>query len=93
MVNMVKRLLLVLFTLGGLNIQSQTDSLSAESKPSFHEELPPALGEAFRPTIGLGTGMLSFWGDVNKGRAQAPWNAKSAFDLSVSQPLNKYLYE
>ena len=83
---MLKRLLLFLCICAGLNSQSQTDSTS------YQEELPPALGEAFRPTIGFGTGMLSFYGDLYKNHLQSPWNSRLAYDLTVSQPLSKSLY-
>lgn len=43
------------------------------------------------PTIGLGTGMFSFYGDLYNKHFQAPMVSRLAFDLSVSQPINEYL--
>ncbi len=43
------------------------------------------------PTIGLGTGMFSFYGDLYNKHFQAPMVSRLAFDLSVSQPIQDYL--
>lgn len=43
------------------------------------------------PTIGLGTGMFSFYGDLYNKHFQAPMVSRLAFDLSVSQPIKDYL--
>ena len=62
---------------------SNTSSASAEikSKPEF----------AINPTIGLGTGMFSFYGDVYAKHFQAPMVSRIGFELSVSQKLTDYL--
>ncbi len=86
---MIKRLLLLLCIITGMAVKAQRDSLPHNDSG---EPLPPALGEAFKPTIGLGTGVLSFWGDLNGGKAQSPWTSRIAYDLTLSQPLNHYLF-
>jgi hypothetical protein len=50
----------------------------------------------FKPKISLGTGMMSFIGDINsnhlsKGHYQAPWTSRVGFDLNISHRLNRYL--
>ena len=45
----------------------------------------------FKPKIALGTGMLSFYGDLYSKHYQAPWVSRVGFDLNVSHRLNRYL--
>lgn len=43
------------------------------------------------PTIGLGAGVFSFYGDLYRKKFQAPMVSRVAYDLSVSQPVTDYL--
>lgn len=43
------------------------------------------------PTIGVGTGMFSFYGDIYTKHFQAPSVSRMAYDLTLSQRLNDYL--
>ena len=43
------------------------------------------------PTIGLGTGMFSFYGDLYNKHFQAPMVSRLAYDLTLSQRLCDYL--
>jgi hypothetical protein len=45
----------------------------------------------FKPKISLGTGMLSFYGDLYGKHYQAPWVSRVGYDLNVSHRLNRYL--
>lgn len=45
----------------------------------------------FKPKIALGTGMLSFYGDLYTKHYQAPWTSRIGYDLNVSHRLNRYL--
>jgi hypothetical protein len=45
----------------------------------------------FKPKISLGTGMLSFYGDLYSKHYQAPWVSRVGYDLNVSHRLNRYL--
>ena len=46
----------------------------------------------FRPTIGLGVGMLTFYGDVGKNhRFYHPTVSRVGYELKVSNPLTPYL--
>lgn len=45
----------------------------------------------FKPKVALGTGMLSFYGDLYSKHYQAPWTARIGYDLNVSHRLNRYL--
>ena len=51
----------------------------------------PTLGEDFRPKVSLGTGMLSFYGDLYSKHYQVPWTARIGYDLNISHRLNRYL--
>jgi cell division septation protein DedD len=45
----------------------------------------------FKPKVSLGTGMLSFYGDLYGKHYQAPWTSRVGYDLNVSHRLNRYL--
>jgi hypothetical protein len=70
-------------------LKAQSDSLAQKSPNTSTNNLPPALGEVFKPKISLGAGMLSFHGDLYAKKFQAPWTAKIGYDLNVSQRLFK----
>ncbi len=48
---------------------------------------PPVLGEVFKPTIGIGAGNLSFFGDLYSKHFQPPMLSRFAYELTISQPL------
>jgi hypothetical protein len=52
---------------------------------------PQNLLPVFKPKVSLGTGMLSFYGDLYNKHYQAPWTARVGFDLNVSHRLTRYL--
>jgi len=45
----------------------------------------------FKPTIGLGTGMFSFYGDVYRKNLASFQTARIGYDLSIHQTLTPYL--
>lgn len=45
----------------------------------------------FKPTIGLGTGMFSFFGDMYQKHFQSPQVSRIGYELNVTQALNSYL--
>ncbi len=45
----------------------------------------------FKPTIGLGTGMFSFFGDMYLKHFQSPQVSRVGYELNVSQSINSYL--
>jgi hypothetical protein len=45
----------------------------------------------FKPTIGLGTGMFSFFGDIYQKHFQSPQVSRIGYELNVSQAINSYL--
>lgn len=52
----------------------------------------PPSGVVFKPTIGLGTGMFTFYGDITKGqKTNLPIVSRIGYDLRVTQPLTDYL--
>lgn len=66
-----------------------SDTLSKQKKET--NQNPPALGDVFKPKISLGTGMLSFHGDLYAKHYQAPWTGRIGYDLNISQRLFKSL--
>ena len=78
--------ILVLF----LSIGSYCYSQKTEKKPK--DDTQKSLAEfVFKPTIGLGTGMLSFYGDIYDKHFQAPMVSHIGYELNVAQPINDYL--
>lgn len=85
----------LLFLLISSVLLSQSDEKSVPdttATPIFEkiEEKKPD-GFIFKPAIGLGTGMFSFYGDLYEKNFQAPMVSRIGYDLNVSQHLNDYL--
>ena len=97
---MLKKIILIVFVLNCSFIKAQTDTSAtklvipakkdtlAKSEKETTSE-PPALGDVFKPKISLGVGMLSFHGDLYANHYQAPWTARVAYDLNISQRLSR----
>lgn len=63
--------------------------LSFQTAVSAQEEEDTIV---FKPTIGLGVGMMTFYGDVSKGqKANNPLVSKVGFDLRITQKLTHFL--
>lgn len=45
--------------------------------------------KAFTPTIGLGTGFIGFYGDLNDKNVESPLTGNLAFNVYLIQPLSK----
>ena len=96
--------LFILLTLFAINGVAQTDTLKKEKsvKEKKKQETtdsdtlnnPPRLGDIFKPTIGLGAGTLSYFGNIySKGhQLQSLTQSRFAYELNLSQPLTNYLY-
>ena len=96
-VKFMKKRLFIFFALISLSfgLYSQEDSTEVSQEPvkkTREEPKPPALGDIFKPTIGFGVGMLSYYGDLYSKHAQTPWTAKTAYEFIFTQPLNKSFY-
>jgi hypothetical protein len=89
---------LVLFLALGVRAQSPVGDTAAAvtAAPAAtvtpEEPQPPALGEIFKPTIGLGVGNLSFYGDLYTKHFQRPMVSRLGYELHLSQPLSKSLF-
>jgi hypothetical protein len=44
------------------------------------------------PTIGIGIGLFSFYGDVLPKSFQSPTTSRTAYEISLTQPLNDYFF-
>ena len=95
---MLKKVLFIFLVLICSFTKAQTDSSAKTEptavptptvKPEKTESAPPSLGDVFKPKISLGAGMLSFHGDLYSKHYQAPWTARLAYDLNISQRLFK----
>jgi len=65
-------------------IQSPVSSSSSGSAAS-------TTGFVFKPTIGLGCGLFSFYGDIYDKKFQPPMTSRIAYELNVSQYFTDYL--
>lgn len=90
-----KTYLTLLLTIGGMvNLYAQesdsTKSITSErSEKTSSTETP--LEFIFRPTLGLGVGMFTFFGDVaNNHKTAHPTVSRVGYDLRLSNPLNDY---
>lgn len=72
-------------------IIATTPTVQQHPLPNKNQNAVPALGEIFNPKISLGTGMLSFHGDLYSKHYQAPWTGRIGYDLNISQRLFKPL--
>lgn len=96
---MLKKRLFICFSLAYSSYQAQVDSSATLSNLTTKKEIrqqvntsePLAFGEVFKPKVSLGTGMLSFHGDLYAKHFQAPWTARIGYDLTISQQLTKSL--
>ncbi len=86
--------LALLITLFAFTCAAQADSPKKENKNSDTTDTPPKLGDIFKPTIGLGVGTLSYFGNIYpKGQQfQSFTQSRFAYDLNLSQPITKCLY-
>jgi hypothetical protein len=94
---MLKKALFILMLLSLLrsHIVAQSDSVKATTssqKKVEEEPTPPELGNIFKPTIGLGVGMLSYYGDLYSKHAQAFTTSRIGYEIMLSQPLSKSFY-
>lgn len=70
-------------------LQAQDISSSTTGDPDAEEEASEFI---FRPTIGLGVGMLTYFGEISKGEStNNPLVNQLGYELRVTQGLNEYL--
>jgi len=84
MVNRVVFLILTCVLWAGYSLgQDDTTSIATPEAPS---------GVVFKPTIGIGTGMFTFYGDITKGqKTNLPIVSRVGYNLRVTQPLTDFL--
>ncbi len=69
------------------------DSISTidNSSTSAPQEIKAPTSFVFKPTIGLGTGVFSYFGDIYDKKFQPPMTSRIAYELNVSQYFTNYL--
>lgn len=55
------------------------------------DSLPAEQTTTFRPTIALGTGMFSFYGDISEKTYKSPLISRIGYDLTVGKKLTSFL--
>lgn len=82
-------LLLLLFTFPALlSAQESADSSDTEEKGRSYEP----LYLDFKPRVGLGVGMFTFYGDIaDNHRGYHPTVSRVGYDLRVTNPITNYL--
>lgn len=93
---MVKRLKAFAFCLFlSYTIGAQTDKTlpadSSDTSSNQPSEVKANKEFVFKPTIGLGTGLFSYYGDIYGKHFQNPSVSRIAYDLSVGQRLTDYM--
>jgi len=84
--------LLLFLLLGCASIAQNNDSASTDVSASTPAPQPKIKKEfIFKPAIGLGTGMFSFYGDIYDKHFQAPMVSRIGYDLNISQYFTDYL--
>ena len=86
-------LLLALAFLSGYLSAQEADSTKTDTDKNTDTEKPAEkpLEFVFRPTLGLGVGMFTFFGDIANNNKQAhPTVSRIGYDLRLSNPLNDY---
>ncbi len=97
---MLRKLLVILLFVAFATSESysQNDSIAKsqeilkptkKKKKDTTEVLPPALGDIYKPTVGFGVGMLSYYGDLYSKHAQPFSTSRIGYELIISQPLSK----
>ena len=84
MVNRGIFLILTCVLLAGYSIgQDDTTSITTPEAPT---------GVVFKPTIGMGAGMFTFYGDITKGqKTNLPIVSRVGYNLRVTQPITDFL--
>lgn len=80
---------ILLFSTAPLNAQTDTSSITLPHTQELPKPKPKPF--VFKPTLGLGTGMFSVFGDLYQKHAISPSVSRVGFELSLSQPINPYL--
>lgn len=89
MIKGIKTTLLFLFLTSVLFSQTDESTLTDSSATNSANKTDKEF--IFKPSIGLGTGMFSFYGDLYEKNFQAPMVSRIGYDLNVSQRFNDYL--
>jgi hypothetical protein len=75
----------------GLSSFAQTDTAATKIQAPAAQPKPKPAPFVFKPTLGLGTGMFSFYGDLYEKHLVNPQVSRVGFELSISQPLTPWL--
>ena len=87
-------LLIFYFSCGSLLSQeNSTRDTLVKSESSTETSLKKnANSTIYKPTIGVGVGRMSFFGDLYEKKFQSPLTSRSCVELNVNQPLNSFLF-
>lgn len=82
--------ILVIGLLAGL-LPLQAQTLPAQADTTAKAKRPEPAPFVFKPTLGLGVGMFSYYGDLYKRNLVNPQVSRIGYELSLSQPLTPWL--
>jgi hypothetical protein len=92
---MVKRLqiftFLIIWSIFSFAQNDEIVKKDSTNTKSGSSSTPASTGFIFKPTIGLGTGMFSFYGDIYAKHFQNPSVSRIGYELNVSQRFTDYL--
>ena len=83
------KITLLFFFLLTISYAQSHETVSSDSTTNNHSSQKQET--IYKPSIGLGTGMFSFYGDLYTKHFQAPMVSRIGYELSVSQKFTDYL--
>jgi hypothetical protein len=85
---MINRLWILIILFSIFSLQGQNNVLPTDSTNKNNAD---TTINAFKPTVGLGIGMLKFYGDITDGHYGNPFVSRLGYELFVSQDITSYL--
>lgn len=79
---MLRKVLSVLFLVSSFSL--------VQAQDGFEESADSTVPPAFKPTIGVGTGLMSFYGDFYERSFQNPLTSRIAYEFYVSQKITRF---
>lgn len=73
------------------SLMAQTDTTDLTLPHAQEQARPTPHPFVFKPTLGLGTGLFSYYGDLYQKHIVNPQVSRIGFELSLNQPITPYL--
>lgn len=84
------KIILLFLLLKTVSYSQTAETTLADNQSANSADKKPTDEFIFKPAIGIGTGMFSFYGDLYNKNFQAPMVSRIGYDLNVSQRFTDY---